>query len=250
MKNILLGGCALIVLAIATPGFAADMPLKAPPPLWDWQGIYLGLSGGWIGGGRTTAVTGDTNPGTAAGIPESNPFRTRGGLFGFTDGYNWQFGHVVFGYESDISLVSASGSAFDIAPFNPTFRETFSMQALSTWRGRLGWLATPDWLIYATGGAAAADVNAGANGTATGVAWSQERWVFGWTGGGGVEWRFARDYSLKAEYLHVGFDQRQFGPGLGSAVAGPFIVDNRFKTSDDIVRVGLNMKFDPSFLFR
>jgi outer membrane immunogenic protein len=221
------------------------MPLKAPPMVSasSWTGSYYGFSGGWFGGGHTSITHGanDPNfPAFALGAPESNSFSVTGGIFGFTSGYNWQFNQFVLGYEGDTSWVMSNGSAPDIAPFNPAFSESVKIQNLSTWRGRLGWLAAPDWLIYGTGGAALADERLEAT-SGAGITVGQDHYVWGYAAGGGLEWRFAPSFSLKAEYLHVGLNSKSF---FNPSQNVGFLSDNRVKTSDDIVRVGFNWHVD------
>src|SRR5207247_2684925 len=50
MNKLLIGSVALAAIA-AGPAMAADMPLKAPPPMvsyYDWTGVYLGASIGGV----------------------------------------------------------------------------------------------------------------------------------------------------------------------------------------------------------
>jgi outer membrane immunogenic protein len=72
----------------------------------------------------------------------------------------------------------------------------------------LGWLFAPTALVYATGGLALAHldatdslVNLDNPAETNTVAGSETRAV--WTVGGGVEWMFAPQWSVKAEYLYV-----------------------------------------------
>ncbi len=58
MKKFLIATAALGSVALAAPAFAADMPVKAAPPvvapaLYDWTGFYLGVEGGAVLGQRT-----------------------------------------------------------------------------------------------------------------------------------------------------------------------------------------------------
>ena len=101
---------------------------------------------------------------------------------------------------------------------------------LGTVRGRLGYLFTPTMLVYGTGGLAYGGVNASAvhsaifqgsianlnppyagfNGVTTlatvpGAGHSSSTRV-GWTAGGGVEWMFAPNWSLKGEALYYQLD--------------------------------------------
>jgi outer membrane immunogenic protein len=124
------------------------------------------------------------------------------------------------------------------------------LQLPSTYRGRLGWLATPDLLIYGTGGAALADETfTWTSAPPAALSQNATQWLWGYSAGGGLEWRFAGNYSLKVEYLHLGFDTKTFNNV--SLVGGPgfFTTDNHVKTSADMVRVGFNMKWDPLSIF-
>ena len=70
----------------------------------------------------------------------------------------------------------------------------------------------------------------------------------GWTAGGGLEWMFSPNWSVKAEYLYYDLGKVTFGVGgLTLATAGAtFFTDlpvasTRF--NGHIVRVGLNYHF-------
>jgi outer membrane immunogenic protein len=50
MRKFLLGTLGLV--AMAAPALAADLPVKAPPPvyvapMYNWSGFYIGANGGW-----------------------------------------------------------------------------------------------------------------------------------------------------------------------------------------------------------
>jgi outer membrane immunogenic protein len=84
-------------------------------------------------------------------------------------------------------------------------------------RGRIGYLWTPTLLVYGTGGFAygnayanvvqtAYENVAGANGYLQTNTWvgggRQNQLLTGWTAGGGAEWMFMPNWSLKAEALY------------------------------------------------
>ncbi|HWX30920.1 MAG TPA: outer membrane beta-barrel protein [Steroidobacteraceae bacterium] len=170
---------------------AADMPLKAPPPVAvapviNWSGWYVGLNAGGIwpnsDGVTHSAVAGPCNvavigcspaaPGTNAGtvLAGGSTFNTglgngAGFIGGGQFGYNWQFnGRGVAGFETDIAWTSqnrsagfASTSAFPGFPgFFNAYNATISsrLDYIGTVRGRLGFLAGPSFLLYGTGGLA------------------------------------------------------------------------------------------------
>jgi len=243
MKSSLALGVVTVALAGGVPALAADMPLKAPAPyVWTWTGGYLGLSAGGMSG-STQPIHGTNDPTFAAFPgPETDPFKVHGGLVGFTDGYNVQFGRAVIGYEGDWSLSLATGEKQLIPPvFNPVFSDKVGINNLSTWRARAGFLMTPDWLIYGTGGAALANMTFTQSNNAS-TTNADTKYVWGWAAGGGVEWKFDSNFSLKAEYIHVGLNNTSF---IGaSAPVGAFLSDNKVKLSEEIVRVGLNWHVD------
>ena len=93
--------------------------------------------------------------------------------------------------------------------------QTYNREAdwLSTIRGRLGFTATPQFLIYGTGGFAVGEVKVGssvscplatppcsAEPTTTN---STSTTATGWTAGAGFEWMFMPHWSVKAEYLYA-----------------------------------------------
>jgi outer membrane immunogenic protein len=246
MKASLVSGIASLLIVTGGSAFAADMPLKAPPPpLLDssWTGSYIGVSGGWIGGGTTSIFHGPNDPLGFPAAPQTNPFSYSGALFGITDGYNLQYGSWVIGYESDTSIVTGHGAAALIPPANTAYNAEVDLQYLSTWRARVGWLWTPNWLIYGTGGAALADMRYTQT-AGTGISVGEEHYVWGYAAGAGVEWKFAPSYSVKLEYTHVGFQEKSFLNPAQTTLGNTFGSDNRVKTSEDIVRLGLNVHYD------
>ena len=88
---------------------------------------------------------------------------------------------------------------------------TTDIEWFSTLRGRIGYAAGPA-LLYVTGGWAFADVSTSVTQTTGGgsVSMSSDDIKTGYTLGGGVEWAFAPNWSLKTEYLYVDLGKRQF----------------------------------------
>jgi outer membrane immunogenic protein len=161
---------------------------------------------------------------------------------GPTVGCNIQTGAFVFGVEGDWSWSWKEGGGNGIAPFNTAAISETREKWLATIRGRVGW-AWDRWMIYATGGAAFADVEARvipdpASALAT---ISESKTRTGWTVGGGFEWAFAPNWSAKLEYLHVEFrdDAYFLTPPAGFANrAGGVPLTN------EIVRAGINYRFN------
>jgi outer membrane immunogenic protein len=238
-----------ILAASALSASAADLParsLKAPPPAapaYSWSGCYVGIEAGW-GSGRSgiEAVTVLGNgPPAAPGLPFTNDFNLNGSLAGGTAGRNYQTGNWVFGIEGDISWTDQNGSANNIFPFNQADTNHLREKWFDTVRGRIGY-ALDRVLVYGTAGAALAGTTLQFfDNRIPGGSVSDSQTRSGWVAGGGVEYAFLGNLSLKAEYMHADFGARNY--------FDPPVVDivtvNTRKTSltDDIARVGLNYRF-------
>ena len=229
---------------LAAPALAADlrMPVKAPvtyaPAPFNWSGCYIGVQGGgaW---GRSRHIN------RVAGVDASitNIYDVDGALVGPTLGCNFQIaGGFVFGVEGDWSWSSKEGGAFGIPPFATTVFNETREHWLATIRGRLGFT----WdrvMIYATGGGAFAEVEARATpAPAAGIAAiSESRTRFGWTVGGGLEWAFTPNWSIKGEYLYVEFEN------VGYFDPPPAGFNNRaggVPLHNHIARAGINYRFN------
>ena len=223
MKKLFLA-MSLVLLATAS-AVASDLApryTKAPAmaAAYDWTGFYVGgnVGGQWGSADPTTTTIYDpfgyfvssSIPAIATvGAQRINSSSVTGG---FTAGYNWQVNNAVFGLEGDINYFGFKGSATGLAvypccaPNNFTVSSTVSADWLATIRGRLGFLATPNWLLYATGGAAIAEVRANFNLADTYLALesaSIRDTRLGWTAGVGTEYAVGNGWSFKAEYLYV-----------------------------------------------
>ena len=206
-----------------SPAIAADLPAPPVPalPAYLWTGFYAGLNLG--GDWRATGAD-------ASGV-------IGGGQFG----YNWQFGPLVLGGETDIQGTSLHGSTVLFSTIGHSITSNVSLDYLATLRGRVGF-AHDRWLVYGTGGLAYTTINhdgmglVGVSGTYSG---SNER--NGFAAGGGVEWAFWDRWSAKAEYLYV---QTPHFTNVYTTTSHPITVNySDFKLN--IVRLGLNYRFSP-----
>ena len=255
----------LLAAAIAVLGTAsvqaADLAAhyaKAPmmATAYSWTGFYVGGNVGGQWGSANAATTTLDPPLTyfatssvpviaAVGAQRINSSSVTGG---FTAGYNWQVSNAVFGLEGDINYFGfkggASGSAIYpcCAPTSFTINSQVSADWLATIRGRIGFLATPSWLIYATGGVAIADVKGNFNFTDTFAAATESGAIrdtrVGWTAGVGGEYAVGNGWSLKAEYLYV--DLGKFNCGLA---CGNGINPDNVSFTTHMVRGGVNFRF-------
>jgi outer membrane immunogenic protein len=215
-----------------------------------------------------------TSSALAAAIPGRMNTTQWGFLAGVEAGYNWQIGRYVLGVETDISGSSISGSS-SVSPHAPIAGfPSFSVVAygtqseklsyLGTIRGRAGYLVMDPLLAYATGGFAYGDATSSLSlGTnlaqgcaALGAPTSCQSPVgqttssshAGWTVGGGLEWMFHPNFTVKGEYLYYDFGSVSFaGPSVQATVPGvaPFYGATTAATASfkgSIVRLGLNFK--------
>jgi outer membrane immunogenic protein len=261
---------AVFVLPL-THAMAADMAVKAPPApvvMDSWTGFYAGFNGGGVWG-RDHLSAAPADPGTTAFWAPCNtagacPFdyghggTGSSGEFGGQIGYNWQVNSVVYGIESDIQWTDVKSSVSIALPNTGTGFVPFSGTASSklewfgTTRGRLGFLAQPNLLLYGTGGVGYGSVSnfwngafaAPANQIVNGGA-SDTR--VGWVAGAGIEWKVNRSWIVGVEYLHMELDSMSFGAtGFGSAGCSAAncnfnVSSSTFKT--DSVRARVSYQF-------
>jgi outer membrane immunogenic protein len=216
-KALTLGG-ALLVSTASSGAFAADLgpyqPYNPPaaPVVYEspsiWEGAYIGINGGY-------------------GWSNSTFTEPEGGFGGGQIGYNWQRDRFVFGLEGDFQGADISGRAYN--PFDDATAHS-NVNWFSTVRGRLGYASGP-FLVYGTAGLAVADFDTNVNFLGGGGHFRDDDTKVGYAAGGGIEWAFAPNWSMKAEYLYLGFGDE----GLSSG----YRINNDFET----VRVGLNYKF-------
>jgi outer membrane immunogenic protein len=148
MKRILFASLAVVALASGT-AFAADLPapvpvFKAPPPPPPtWTGCFIAGGGGW-------GVWNQDITGTTAGVTSTAKFTTGGnGWFGTAQaGCDYQFDRVVIGAFGDYDLDGLNSTiSFPTGAAANEF-EHWSWSA----GARIGWLAFPKLLTYASGG--------------------------------------------------------------------------------------------------
>ncbi len=238
-KKFILGAVAALVLGPAAVS-AADLPVKAPPPIpiYDWTGFYIGAAGG-----GSLGTSDQLDPTTGQSF--TSGYNIKGGLFGGTLGYNWQVSSFVVGFEGNVSWVHEYGFNLDVGPASTFITQGLSSAAFAsstteTWmataRGRFGY-AVNNLLFYATGGYAAAGAEASVrDNTTNALLASATSTRSGWTAGGGLEWGFAPNWSAKFEMLYMKFNSVTFNTVQAE---GPRTVP----LDDTIARAGINYRF-------
>lgn len=202
-------------------------PWEVPAGVANWQGIYVGGFGGYASQTNTPVVGWN---------------QQHGAFGGGTVGWQGQWDQLVAGIEADVAWgdVRASSTAV-VLPFATIATLTSRMNDMGTIRGRIGY-AFGQVLLYGTGGFAWARNRLTAVGvltlppfTFTGTAVDTVNHG-GWTAGGGVEWMFAPQWSVKAEYLYRSFESRTyFSNVFGGLTSG--------KLNTNTVQVGVNVHF-------
>ena len=251
----------------------APAPAAAPSP--NYTGFYAGLNGG--GGFENTINNGVTfcsffGFGCSLAIPGQLNTRPSGFIGGGQIGYNWQAGLFVWGVETDFQWANITGSATvtnstqldSLTTTTVTAAGSQKIDWFGTLRGRLGWTPTPPLLIYATGGLAYGHVKTDVSftgqspisffpgvpaapfGGASAVTKNDTR--AGWTVGGGAEWMFASQWSIKAEYLFYDLGTESTDQTLNWGFISNFPLDFTGIHSEahyhgSIVRGGVNFKF-------
>jgi outer membrane immunogenic protein len=212
-----------LALLTGTAG-AADLPAKAPVykapvAITDtWTGGYVGFFAGGATADRNATTT---VPSTAAGAPFfAGPAASyslgSSAIAGVTTGYNWQATpNWVLGYESETGYLHLKGSAGFAG--RPTTTATSEIGAsYNVWSGRVGY-AVDHSLFYAKGGVALARIEGGASDPTAGIHTDTigHKYQLGYAVGGGWEYMFSPKWSVKAEYLYLGFGKDLVTTGNG-----------------------------------
>jgi outer membrane immunogenic protein len=208
MKRVTIVAAGLLSIAgFVGTASAADLPVrvytKAPPvaaPVYDWSGFYVGLNGGGASSRECLTIT------SAAGAPvianSEGCHNATGGLAGGQIGYRWQTANWVMGVEAQGDWADLRGSNSSLTAVIPYTNQT-KVDAIGLFTGQVGY-AWNNVLLYVKGGAAVTDNKYSSFFTATGVVFNQAsdtRW--GGTVGTGIEYGFAPNWSVAAEYDHL-----------------------------------------------
>jgi outer membrane immunogenic protein len=190
------GTIAALLLGTPVAALAADLPVKAPPPVvvYNWTGFYVGGNGGYSWGRASTTQTDQldtpgfvrafnpagveitTIPGLAQTFPQtflvppttgatSASSKVNGFVGGAQIGYNWQVDRSwVLGFETDFQWSGERGSvnvcsAGCVLGASAIGIANTSLNWFGTARGRVGFLATQTLMVYATGGLAYGRIN-------------------------------------------------------------------------------------------
>ena len=256
---------AIAAVTIAGSALAADLPSRnappvayAPLPAMTWAGFYIGVNGGYVFSDRNRMALVGAGPLLTglAGIgvvPSFIPSKREGFIGGGQMGYNWQFGSIVLGLETDIQGVAAQskGGVLVGTIAGPIVTKAQSkLDYLGTVRGRFGFTVAPTVLLYATGGLAYGGVRqsvqsyAAAFAPGNGVfASSTSSTKVGYTAGAGVEWAFAPAWSVEFEYMYYNLgSSRSLAPDVTGNFPTEYLVYSR-RNDGHVARAGVNYRF-------
>jgi outer membrane immunogenic protein len=252
---------------------AARTYTKAPvyvDPGYNWTGFYIGGNVGYSWGKSRDTSTITNGAGTAL-FSSSGGSNLDGVVGGGQIGYNWQMQGWVWGLEADIQGTDEKGSRgftcptgvctpsttttvpgfFAAAPpviVTPGAAVPVSLNQKIDWfgtvRGRIGFLAAPKVLLYATGGLAYGEVDSSA--TIAGVGFpTTNSTKAGYTVGAGVEGVIGGNWTAKLEYLYVDLGKMSGSFATTTAAFGGGVLASNFssRVTDNILRVGVNYKF-------
>jgi outer membrane immunogenic protein len=153
--------------------------------------------------------------------------------------------NFVIGAENDFSWTNKRGTVNELPPFLATSTSTTREKWIDTFRGRFGY-AIDRFMVYGTAGVAFAGTEIVAFNPAVG-SFTDSKERTGWVVGVGGEWAFWStpwaDFTVKLEYLHAGFESKQYVTPP-AVLAGGTVVTRDVKLSDDMARVGVNVKFN------
>jgi outer membrane immunogenic protein len=257
-----LGFIAAFAWLVGTPALAADIALKAPPPppppVLSWTGFYVGAD---VGGAWMTSTANWLPLPSPAGFGV-NPITARDNASSFAGGvhlgYDWQFSPLwVGGVEGDWMGTHAAGSfaqpwtTFGTAtPIGGTFTTTNStLNDLFSIRAKLGVLASPSLMLYATGGGAWGEVHDSAiaadppPGSGYFASTSLSRTGAGYVVGGGAEWAITNNWLARIQYLYYHLNTGE--SVVANAPAFPAFPSSFTwsNTNVSLVTVGLSYKF-------
>ena len=253
---------------LAPTGVNAPMVFKGPiRSAWTWAGFYVGGTIGYSWGRSNTDTAFSDAAGAGQLFATNDSPKLDGAIGGAQGGYNWVAGNVLAGVEADLNYSGQRAGLNSVCPgevCNPAligvvgdpsvqalFEQSQKLEWFATLRGRLGATVTPDAVVYATGGLAVGEVmTAGTvfgfdgDGNPVNTIVSSHNTKAGWTVGGGLEGRLIGNWTAKVEYLYLdlGSVSTVPAPALNSTVAVAF----NSRVTDNVVRLGVNYKFDPN----
>jgi outer membrane immunogenic protein len=279
MRRDLFAGITIAAIAAAGPAGAVDPSFPKTPratnvSYYSWTTCYVGgyVNGAWDHSGVTFTDLGNANfPSFSGGAVAARVLPSHSWSAGLNErffaggtlGCNWQPYRLPFvlGAEGELGQLRLSGQAFDPATRLGT-QTAFDVlgsakigDTYGTATARLGY-ASDHVLLYVKGGAAFVPVQASVTdscatsgcGNWMVFANSAGRLVTTWTVGGGLEWAFAANWSVKAEYMFIGLTRTltncsNAGTTSRTLVPGGLFCFNEQLDAINTAKIGVNYRF-------
>jgi outer membrane immunogenic protein len=226
---------AFAFTGLASSAIAADMPVKAPPappaPVYLWTGCYLGGNFGWA---NTSLRFEDSRFGDDGHLSAS---RIAGGG---QIGCDYQFAsNIVIGVRGMFDGVDITSSRIGVFHRDVFFHS--DVRSFATVTGRIGYLATPQLLLYFTGGWGEVQQRFTVASVATGSQFLRvDRNGSGGDVGAGFEWMWFPNVSFWIEWDHIFIDHKSIDFVDGTAIIRTTENINR---DFDKVLFGVNWRF-------
>jgi outer membrane immunogenic protein len=178
--------CTRLLAACAILGFVSVSAQAADfvEPVDDWSGLYLGGHAGY--------VFGDVDA-------EGDDADIEGFLGGALIGYNIQSDSLVFGIEADIGFGDVDGEDFNSADLS------YDLKSNAHLRGRLG-IDMDMVMPFIAAGLAVGKFEVTEQGASSG----DDKTLWGFTVGGGVDLALGESLVIRAEYLYDDYGSKTF----------------------------------------
>jgi opacity protein-like surface antigen/outer membrane receptor protein involved in Fe transport len=225
------------------PAMAAELrraipEYEAPPPNYDWTGFYAGAH---VDGSRSKTGANAVNTVTSAAVGpgDTSPPDWRGGM---QFGYDYMTpSRLLMGIAGDIS----SGGRKDTTTTDASGTSSIESNVFDseTMRVRLGY-AVNNILLYGTGGLAwssnqyiRTQLTGAFNLATAGTDEAVNKYLSGWTAGGGMAFAFAKNWNAFAEYRYTRYGSSTFTLPFSQ-------ISTTSKTSVSEIEFGVNYKFN------
>lgn len=243
--------------ALCTSAFAADLAAPAASPdvvvETTWSGFYAGLEAGYAFADQAEYDYGidfvNVVLDDVFDVLNNDVDGLLGGVYG---GFNYQTGNFVLGLEASFATADINGSASGDLPFGflglgLTVETETDINWLATATARVGYLVSDNFLIFAKGGAAFAEIDS--NGTLDGfqsgrlASLEASETALGFTVGAGAEFKFAENWSAKVEYNYVRFDDVDFDGEYNAFLLGSGEYEYSADVDLHLVKAGIAYHF-------
>jgi len=256
----------------AGPGAGAMAAFASAAPAASWSGFYVGGSAGVRSTQVDWKVTADEIVGpSCVGFPTppgpcfSEPMNNTAFRVGPYAGFNWQAApRWLVGLEADVGWANKTTT---IAGMEYPTTQTFtafgadSIAVKTTWdaslRARVGFLARPALLLFATGGPAWLHVESTSTCSTVASGDCQNLAAFGpavikhattksgWTAGGGIEAMLGRNWLARGEYRYADFGTIRNTDVRANAAGVPQeVISYDLRVKSHTATFGLAYKFD------